>query len=176
MEHPAHDYFYTKHVAQFTFLQIPEILVESPRYRCLSNDAKILYGVLLKRMSLSKKNGWADEEGRIYIIYSIEDIQTKLNMAKATAVKSLKALEEFDLIEKIRRGQGKPNIIYVKNFVTDQDFEEEINELDSETSWENDFQCDQPNIEEIKEVSGNFRSSKTELQEVQKLYFKKFKN
>ncbi len=183
MEHPVHDYFYTKHVAQFTFLQIPEILVESPRYRSLSNDAKILYGVLLKRMSLSKKNDWADEEGRIYIIYSVEDIQTKLNMSKPTAIKSLKALEDFNLIEKVRRGQGKPSIIYVKNFVTEDDFLEcldtNTDEVDTVNTVENQIIKDpvenQFHSENVQESCVTSRSKNSLLLEVKKLDFKKSK-
>ncbi len=82
----------------------------------MSTDAKTLYGILLDRMSLSAKNGWLDEQGRVFIIFTIEDVKRALCCADNKATKLLRELEEFGLIERKRRGLGKPSLVYVKNF------------------------------------------------------------
>ncbi len=83
-----------------------------------SADAKILYGFLLDRVSVSLKNGWKDEQNRVFIICTIEEIMEKLGCGNKKAIQLLSELEEkIGLIEKKRQGQGKPNLIYVKNFI-----------------------------------------------------------
>ena len=82
----------------------------------LSTDAKTLYGILLDRMSLSVKNGWLDEQNRVFIIFTIEDVKRALCCADNKATKLLRELEKFGLIERKRRGLGKPSLVYVKNF------------------------------------------------------------
>lgn len=117
------DYFYGKEADTFTFYRIPKLLFTEPMFKNLSSEAKILYGLLLDRMSLSIKNGWFDEEGRAYIYFAIEDIAELLNCGKNKAVRSLQELEDVTgvgLIEKKRQGQGKSNILYVKNFIIEE--------------------------------------------------------
>ena len=80
-------------------------------------QAVVLYGMLLDRMSLSAKNGWMDEENRVYVIFSIQEIMEKFKCANKKAGQFLTELEEVGLIVKKRRGQGKANLIYVKNFI-----------------------------------------------------------
>ena len=82
----------------------------------LSTDAKTLYGILLDRMGLSVKNGWLDEQGRVYIIFPVQEVMDALGCADNKAIKLFRELEKFGLIERKRRGLGKPNLIYVKNF------------------------------------------------------------
>ena len=82
----------------------------------MSTDAKTLYGILLDRMGLSVKNGWLDEQGRVYIIFPVQEVMDALGCADNKATKLFRELEKFGLIERKRRGQGKPNLIYVKNF------------------------------------------------------------
>ena len=82
----------------------------------MSTDAKTLYGILLDRMSLSVKNGWLDEQNRVFIIFTIEDVKRALCCADNKATKLLRELEKFGLIERKRRGLGKPSLVYVKNF------------------------------------------------------------
>ena len=67
------DYFYGQAGELFSFYRIPKALFQEPRFQNLSTDAKTLYGILLDRMSLSVKNGWLDEQGRVFIIFTIED-------------------------------------------------------------------------------------------------------
>lgn len=110
-------YFYGDEADMFTFYRIPKILIKDDRFKDLSSDAKILYGLALDRMSLSIKNGWFDAEKRAFIYFSIEDIVDLLNCGKNKAVSSMKELEVIGLIEKKRQGMGKANVLYVKNFV-----------------------------------------------------------
>ena len=110
------DYFYGQAGELFSFYRIPKALFQEPRFQSLSTDAKTLYGILLDRMSLSVKNGWLDEQNRVFIIFTIEDVKRALCCADNKATKLLRELEKFGLIERKRRGLGKPSLVYVKNF------------------------------------------------------------
>ena len=110
------DYFYGQAGELFSFYRIPKALFQEPRFQSLSTDAKTLYGILLDRMSLSVKNGWLDEQGRVYIICTVREVQESLCCAEHKAVKLFRELEKFGLIERKRRGLGKPSLVYVKNF------------------------------------------------------------
>ena len=113
------DYFYGGQADLFSFYRLPKALFVDTRFRGVSAEAKILYGLLLDRMSLSVKNGWLDDAGRVYIIFTTEEIMTSLYCADNKATKLMKELEGCGLIERKRRGLGKPNLIYVKNFASD---------------------------------------------------------
>ena len=110
------DYFYGQTGELFSFYRIPKALFQETRFQDLSTDAKTLYGILLDRMSLSVKNGWLDEQNRVFIIFTIEDVKRALCCADNKATKLLRELEKFGLIERKRRGLGKPSLVYVKNF------------------------------------------------------------
>ena len=112
------DYFYGQQAEMFSFYRVPKVLFTDERFWNISTDAKLLYGILLDRMNLSAKNGWMDEAGRVYIIFTIDEIKGSIGCAKKKAVKLLDELErKCGLIERKRQGLGKPNLIYVKNFV-----------------------------------------------------------
>ena len=145
------DYYYGIEAEQFSFYRIPRQLIKDKRFKCLSSDAKLLYGLMLDRMSMSMRNGWLDEENRVYIIYTLDNIIDDLNSSRPTCVKILKELDCIGLIEKRRRGRGKPDIIYVKNFLN----------------------SDPINLED-KDL--NLDSESTPSQEVKKFNFKKSKN
>ena len=110
------DYFYGQAGELFSFFRIPKALFQEQRFQNLSTDAKILYGILLDRMSLSAKNGWQDEQGRVYIIYTVREVQESFCCAEHKAVKLFRELEDIDLVERQRRGLGRPSLIYVKDF------------------------------------------------------------
>ena len=110
------DYFYGQSGELFSFYRIPKALFQEQRFQNLSTDAKTLYGILLDRMSLSVKNGWLDKQNRVFIIFTIEDVKRALCCADNKATKLLRELEKFGLIERKRRGLGKPSLVYVKNF------------------------------------------------------------
>ena len=118
----VYDYFYGEESEQFAFYRIPKQLIQDAHFKHLSTDAKLLYGMMLDRMSLSARNGWYDDEGRVYIYYPLEEIQEAMNCAHGKAVKLLAELDNgkdgTGLIERIKQGQGRPAIIYVKRFTT----------------------------------------------------------
>lgn len=112
------DYFYGQQSEMFSFYRIPKVLFTDERFWNISTDAKLLYGILLDRMNLSAKNGWMDKAGRVYIYFTIDEIKGSVGCAEKKAVKLLDELErKCGLIERKRQGLGKPNLIYVKNFV-----------------------------------------------------------
>ena len=120
MQKVQFEYFYNDDSEQYSFYRIPKLLFTEEYFSSLSCEAKVLYGLMLDRMSLSLKNKWFDEQDRAYIIFTIEDVMELLNCKSQKAVKIMKELDAEDgigLIEKIRQGFGKPNIIYVKNFM-----------------------------------------------------------
>ena len=112
------DYFYGAQADQFTFYRIPKALFVDERFKPISAEAKILYGILLDRMGLSRKNGWLDEADRVFIIFTLEEVMEAIGCADQKATKLLNELEsKAGLIERKRQGLGRPNLIYVKNFV-----------------------------------------------------------
>lgn len=115
------DYYYGSESNQFSFFRIPRQLMTGKRFRRLSTEAKLLYGLLLDRMGLSAKNGWHDEAGRIYIYYTLKEIQAVFNCGHDKATKLLVELDSgktgFGLIERVKQGLGRPAKIYVKRFV-----------------------------------------------------------
>ena len=159
------DYYYGIEADQFSFYRVPRLLIKDERFKGLSSDAKLLYGLMLDRMSLSMKNGWLDDENRAYIIYTVDAIMEDLGCGKDKAIKVLAELDTnkgIGLVERIRRGLGKPDIIYVKNFVVSQETEEKPDKMqvDSDTLAEvgdTDLQ---------KSEKPNSRSLRSRLQEV----------
>ena len=112
------EYFYGRESDLFSFIRVPKALFKEERFKRLSAESKLLYGLLLDRMCLSAENGWLDEKNRVYIVFTIEEVQDELNCGSKKAVAIMKELEECGLIEKKRQGLSKPNLIYVKNFTS----------------------------------------------------------
>lgn len=191
------DYYYGVEAEQFSFYRVPRALIKDNRFRGVSSDAKLLYGLMLDRMAMSMRNGWLDEQNRVYIIYTLEDIMEDLNCSKGTGVKILAELDTvkgIGLIERKKRGQGKPTIIFVKNFIACEE-EKESGDRDlesvSEAATENGLKQALPvaedvifgrdgkdggspevqNLEVLK--SEKRKSGGNEPQEVQNLDFKK---
>ncbi len=165
------DYYYGVEAEQFSFYRVPRLLIKDGRFRGLSSDAKLLYGLMLDRMSLSMKNGWLDDENRAYIIYTIDNIREDLGCSKEKAVKVLAELDAskgIGLVEKIRRGLGKPDIIYVKNFIIqDEGRKEPCNVNVSTEVGKTDFK---------RSEKLTSRSQENRFQEVRKTDFKKSEN
>ena len=111
------DYYYGDEAEQFSFVRLPKILFTDPAFKTLSGDAKILYGLLLDRMSLSIRNGWLDEENRVYIFYTLEEATEDLGCGTTKGVSLFAELDKCGLIERKKQGMGKPTMIYVKNFI-----------------------------------------------------------
>ena len=119
MENTNFDYFYGTENENFLFLQMPKVFFKDSYFKNLSDSAKIAYSLLLERTGLSAKNNWRDSEGRVYIIYTIEEIMADLNCYQGKANKCLKELKEIGLIRTVRQGLNRPNLIYVMNFATE---------------------------------------------------------
>ena len=113
------DYYYGNEAEQYSFYRIPKALLTDPRYKGVSIEAKVLYGLLLDRMGLSVKNGWMDSDRRVYIYFTQEDAMALMNCGKDKATKLFRELDKdgIGLIERKKQGQGRPTRIYVKNFI-----------------------------------------------------------
>ena len=112
------EYYYGQQSEQFSFYRIPKALFDNDEFDDLSTDSKLLYGIMLDRMSLSVRNSWLDDENRVYIVFTIDEIKDSLRCAEKKAVKMMDELQKIGLIERKRQGLGKPNLIFVKNFVS----------------------------------------------------------
>lgn len=118
------DYYYGNEADQYTFYRLPKVLFTDTRYKRLSDGAKILYGLILDRMALSIKNGWPDERNRVYIYFTLEDVQEYMNCQRDKGMKLLAELDSVKgvgLIERVKQGLGKPAITYVKKFIETPD-------------------------------------------------------
>lgn len=168
------EYYYGKQAEEYSFYRIPKVLFTDPFFRKLSCEAKTLYGLMLDRMSLSVRNNWFDEMNRVYIIFTVEDVCEMMGCCRQKAVKMMEELDSqkgIGLIEKKRRGLGKPNIIYVKNFM----LREEPGNTPVRTEGESDEATDTPETLDSTQKSKNHTSGSLEnrIQEVQKSYFRK---
>ena len=166
-------YFYGEEADMHSFYRIPKLLFTNDYFKALSNDAKILYGLMLDRMSLSVKNQWFDEENKAYIYFSVEDIMELLNCGKNKAVKIMQELDDetgIGLIEKRRQGFGKVNIIYVKTFMPEKteekSLEDELKKFKKQTSEENEESTEVYNSNFMKSQNQTSRSPENKLQEV----------
>ena len=160
------DYFYGNEAEQFTFYRIPKILITSPHFKKISDSAKLLYGLMLDRMSLSIRNGWLDDDNRAYIFFTTNDIMEQMCCGTEKATKMLAELDSekgIGLIERVKQGQGKPAIIYLKKFYELEDTARstKLSEIESQ-----DFQ-----ESKVK----TFENRKTRLSEIESLEFRKSK-
>ena len=152
------DYFYGQAGELFSFFRIPKALFQEHRFQDLSTDAKTLYGILLDRMSLSVKSEWFDKKGRVFIIFTIEDVKRTLRCADNKATRLLRELEKFGLIERKRRGQGKPCLVYVKNFSAESS-KESVKNRDNDDSCGSKIACQDP----VKSRGIKKKENKTEM-------------
>lgn len=159
------DYFHGQEVDVLSFYRMPKLLFTSDFFKSLSTDAKVLYGLMLDRMSLSVKNKWIDEEGRAYIFFSVEDTMEMLNCRKNKAIDTIKELDienGIGLIEKRRQGQGKPSIIYVKTFMVEG--AETVQKLEKPTSRSPENQLQEVGKRDTNNIKiNNTECSKTDL-------------
>ena len=156
------DFYYKKNAEQFVFYRIPKLLFTSDKFKRMSTDSKVLYGLMLDRMGVSSKNNWFDEEERVYIYFTVENAMDLLNCGTEKATKLFKELESYGLILKKRQGFGKPAKIYVMNFIQssqnrNNDTFENRNSIISEIE-NNDFRkskCNKNNINNNNKSKNN---------------------
>lgn len=173
------DYYYGSEADQFTFIKVPKALIANRKRFRISSDAILLYGMLLDRMQLSIRNRWIDMGNRVYIIYRITEIMEDFDCSNKTAGQILNELNDFGLIEKVRRGQGKPDLIYVKNFIQREDLSYLASEGEEDT-----LAGDATDAAQSQEITGVFQKCKnyisgdvdSTLQERKNLHFKECKN
>lgn len=157
-------YFYGRRQADlFSFIRIPKLLLTGKRYRKLSCEAKVLYGFLLDRMSLSAENEWFDDEGRVFVYCTIsEAAEEVIGCGEKKACSVFKELEEIELIERKRQGLNKPNLIYVLDFseeVSDGHFRNCPND--------NSRNVDKSNQELSERQTNNTKFNKTEFSDTE---------
>lgn len=131
------DYYYGNESEQFSFYRLPRELFTNKYYRKLSPLAKILYGLLLDRMSLSQKNGWLDEENRVYIIFKVEEVREFLDCGRTKAIDLFNELIKYNLIKKEKQGMGKPALIYVFNIYKETDSADEQQQVSESQNTDN---------------------------------------
>ena len=95
------------------FFRVPKLLFESELYKKMSAESKLLYAILKDRFELSVKNNWIDADGNIYFIFTVEEIGEMLGYGKDKVIKLKKELKKYDLLEEVRQGLNKPNLIYL---------------------------------------------------------------
>ena len=155
------DYFYNREAEGFNFLKVPEILVEGEEFQGLSAEAILLYAMLLKRAGMSYKNNWLDKQNRVFIYFTVEEIMRKRHLSKPTAIKLLDELDKkngIGLIERVRVGLGKPNIIYVKDFlsmVQEKTVVQKFKDLTSEVK-NIDLRSKENELQDVKSLNSNY--------------------
>ena len=165
------DYFRGMEAEQYSFYRVPKVLFTAECFKSLSCEAKVLYGLMLDRMSLSIKNRWFDDEDRVYIIFTVDEIAELMNCGTQKAVKLIKELDTSNgigLIEKKRLGLGKPNVIYVKNFMI-KEIPNQLMKTDNVQKQEEYFTEETVMGENAGEIAdmqseGNFREEIANLQ------------
>ena len=163
------DYYYGAESEQFSFVRVQRVLfTDKEHFDNLSNEAKLLYGLLLERMSLSRKNNWIDKHNRVYIIFPVEEIEESLDVGHEKALNLLKELDDqsgIGLVKKKRRGLGLPSILYVKNFIVKG--EQNTDLVPTSKSLENVFQ-EVGKTDFKKSENQTFANPKNRLLEVRK--------
>ncbi len=137
-----YDFFYGSEADQFSFYRIPKLLFTDKRLSEISVEAKVLYGLLLDRLSLSRKNGWLDDENRVYVYFTLEEAMELIGIGKDKSVKIFAELDSekgCGLITKKRQGQGKPTIIYVMNFNSDISSDYDSDEIETSENQHSEF-------------------------------------
>ena len=183
------DYFYGNEAEQFTFYRIPKIFITSPHFKKISDSAKLLYGLMLDRMSLSIRNGWLDDDNRAYIFFTTNDVMEQMCCGTEKATKMLTELDSekgIGLIERVKQGQGKPAIIYLKKFYELEDTARstklsEIESQDFQESKVKTFENRKTRLSKIesqdfwKSKNKTFENRKSGLSEIEKQDFRKSK-
>ena len=183
------DYFYGNEAEQFTFYRIPKILITSPHFKKISDSAKLLYGLMLDRMSLSIRNGWLDDDNRAYIFFTTNDVMEQMCCGTEKATKMLTELDSekgIGLIERVKHGQGIPAIIYLIKFYELEDTARstklsEIESQDFQESKVKTFENRKTRLSKIesqdfwKSKNKTFENRKSGLSEIEKQDFRKSK-
>ncbi len=160
------DYFYGQESEMHAFYRIPKLLFTNEYFEDLSSDAKILYGLMLDRMSLSQKNKWLDPQNRAYIIYSQAEAMEMLRCKKNKAISLFRELENIGLVERKKQGQGNPDRLYLKDFVQEESEKDQKFEKSTSEQIENVSEVGKTNFKKFEKSTS--RGLKNQHQEVGK--------
>lgn len=142
-----------KDIYQYKFYMIPKELFVNERYKFLSSDAKLLYGILLDRLTLSIKNNWIDKNGNVYLIFTRKEIQTLLNISDKTCTKVFKELVYAKLLLEKSQGKAKPKLLYPAQMIHDVKF-------DNLTRKNSDSQSENCTAHESENLRPNYTDNK----------------
>ena len=151
------------------FYRIPKIFVESPLYKPMSTDAKFTYAILKDRFELSLRNNWIDKNGDVYLIYTITELQEILGYGNKKVIKLKKELQEYGLLEEVRQGLNKPNLLYLGNIDYQVLPAEEIHSQPLETAEmsKRHFQKNQGNVKITSQKMSKQHANDTENNETE---------
>ncbi len=128
-------------INETAFYRLPKALFTDGCFRDISLSAKMLYAMLLDRLSLSVRNGWQDEDGSVFVYFKMSEAEEQLDCGHSKMIRLFAELESSSLIRRKRQGQGKPMKIYVQNLLGDAQAAEQISENDAaELSENNTFE------------------------------------
>lgn len=155
------EYHYKDDSQEMVFFKMPKILFFSDEFKEISMSAKLLYMLLLDRVSISIKNNWVDEDDKVFIYYTQEEAMKKLNFGNKKVSSLFKELDENGVITRIKNGFNKPDLIYVKTLAT-----LEVND----TSFDGEYKYSRPNIKhKIDEKSDEVIQLENKVRELEKV-------
>lgn len=177
------NYLSASGIDKFTFYRMPKILFVDDYFSTISCEAKVLYGLLLDRATLSKSNNWIDELGRVYVFYKQTEAMEMLNIKKNKVIAIFKELEDIGLLIRKKQGQGKPTRLYVLDFSNHTDEDEENSKTNEVVSDDEDQTSDENIKKEVKRLekqTSEFQTSsndtKKEVKRFEKQTSKGLKN
>ena len=149
------------------FYRIPKIFVESPLYKPMSTDAKFTYAILKDRFELSLRNNWIDKNGDFYLIYTVTELQEILGYGNKKVIKLKKELQEYGLLEEVRQGLNKPNLLYLGNVDYQGVCTEEVHSKPSSVAEvsKRHFQKNQGNVKMTRQEMSKRHANDTENSE-----------
>lgn len=146
------NYLSASGIDKFTFYRMPKILFVDDYFSTISCEAKVLYGLLLDRATLSKSNNWIDELGRVYVFYKQTEAMEMLNIKKNKVIAIFKELEDIGLLIRKKQGQGKPTRLYVLDFSNHTDEDEENSKTNEVVSDDEEQTSDENIKKEVKRL------------------------
>lgn len=146
------NYLSASGIDKFTFYRMPKILFVDDYFSTISCEAKVLYGLLLDRATLSKSNNWIDELGRVYVFFKQTEAMEMLNIKKNKVIAIFKELEDIGLLIRKKQGQGKPTRLYVLDFSNHTDEDEENSKTNEVVSDDEEQTSDENIKKEVKRL------------------------
>ncbi len=146
------------------FFQLPKVFFTNDSYKKMSNDAKISYAILKDRLELSIKNNWVDNNGNIYFIYTVTELEGILNCGNKKVAKIKKELENNELLIQKRQGLNKPNLLYLlKPVITKKDIYK-VDQLERDFETTDDKEVSKRHVQKCqKDTSRNVKKTRQDM-------------